>query len=77
LDFVLRSSENEQVAGNHQGYNRRTCGYKRRKEAITKATEQAEPLVKRILATGIDATITSRIVGFPSPLFSNNKKLLK
>ncbi|MDX2433237.1 MAG: transposase [Desulfobacterales bacterium] len=57
LDFVLLSSEKEKnrVQGITKDMDRRTCGYKRRKEAMTKATEQVEPMVKRILATGIDA----------------------
>jgi hypothetical protein len=58
LDFILLSSENEKsrLQGITKDIDRRTCGYIRRKEAMTKATEQLEPMVKRILATGVDAS---------------------
>jgi len=57
LDFVLLSSEKEKnrLQGITKDIDRRTCGYRRRKEAMSKATEQLEPMVKRILATGVDA----------------------
>lgn len=57
LDFVLLSSEKEKnrLQGITKNIDRRTCGYRRRKEAMTKATEQLEPMVKRVLAAGIDA----------------------
>jgi len=57
LDFTLLSSENEKnrLQGISKKIDRRTCGFKRRKEAITKATEQLEPMVKRVLAAGVDA----------------------
>ena len=57
LDFVLLSSEKEKnrLQGITKDIDRRTCGYKRRKEAMTKATEQLDPMVRRILAAGVDA----------------------
>jgi hypothetical protein len=57
MDFVLLSSEKEKsrLQGITKNIDKRTCGYIRRKEAMTKATEQLEPMVERILATGIDA----------------------
>lgn len=57
LDFVLRSSAN--VANRIQGIikelDKRTCGYKRRQEAMVKTTELLEGMVKRTLALGIRA----------------------
>lgn len=58
LDFVLRSSAN--VANRIQGIikknlDKRTCGYKRRQEAMSKATDALEVMVQRTLAMGIRA----------------------
>ncbi len=57
LDFVLRSSAN--VANRIQGIikmlDKRTCGHKRRQEAMVKTTELLEDMVKRTLALGISA----------------------
>lgn len=57
LDFVLRSSAN--VANRIQGIikelDKRTCGYKRRQEAMVKTTELLEDMVKRTPALGIRA----------------------
>lgn len=57
LDFVLRSSA--KVANRIQGIikdlDKRTCGYKRRQEAMTKSTDLLEVMVKRIMALGIKA----------------------
>jgi len=58
LDFVLRSSAN--VANRIQGIikknlDKRTCGYKRRQEAMTKSTEALEVMVRRVLALGVRA----------------------
>jgi len=57
LDFVLRSSAN--VANRIQGIikvlDKRTCGYKRRQEAMTKTTDLLEDMVKRALSLGIGA----------------------
>ncbi|MGB3648813.1 MAG: transposase [Desulfobulbales bacterium] len=57
LDFVLLSSEKEKnrLQGITKDIDRRTCGYRRRKEAMTKATEQLDPMVRRVLAAGVDA----------------------
>src|SRR5512137_2666341 len=58
LDFVLRSSAN--AANRIQGIlkknlDKRTCGYKRRQEAMIKSTEALEVMVKRALAMGVKA----------------------
>lgn len=57
LDFVLRSSANaaNRIQGIIKDLDKRTCGYKRRQEAITKSTEALEVMVKRTLALGIRA----------------------
>jgi hypothetical protein len=57
LDFVLLSSEKEKnrLQGITKDIDRRTCGYRRRKEAMTKVTEQLDPMVRRVLAAGVDA----------------------
>ena len=57
LDFVLCSSAKaeKRVQGITKDLDKRTCGYKRRMEAITKSTEHLESMVKRALAVGIEA----------------------
>jgi hypothetical protein len=57
LDFALLSSENEQnrLRDITKDVDKRSCGYRRRQEAKSKTTEQLEPMVKRILAAGVDA----------------------
>ncbi len=57
LDFVLCSStkEKKRVQGIKKDLDKRTCGYKRRLEAITKSTEHLESMVTRALALGIKA----------------------
>lgn len=57
LDFVLCSSAKaeKRVQGIKKVLDKRTCGYKRRLEAITKSTEHLESMVKRAIAIGIKA----------------------
>ncbi|HFD31212.1 MAG TPA: IS4 family transposase [Gammaproteobacteria bacterium] len=57
LDFVLCSSAKteKRVQGIKKALDKRTCGYKRRMEAITKSTEHLEDMVKRALAFGVEA----------------------
>ena len=57
LDFILCSSANaeKRVQGIKKVLDKRTCGYKRRLEAITKSTEHLETMVKRALTLGINA----------------------
>ncbi len=43
------------VGNNFLGVDKRTCGYQRRKEAITKSTELLEPMIKRALGLGLRA----------------------
>lgn len=57
LDFALLSSAKEK--NRYQGVTKlldsRTCGARRRKEAICKATELIGPMLKRVLAAGVQA----------------------
>jgi hypothetical protein len=57
LDFVLRSSAEEK--GRIQEITKeldwRTCGYRRRREAMKKSTDLVENMVKRVLALGVKA----------------------
>lgn len=57
LDFALLSSNN--ADNRYQEINasidKRSCGYKRRKEAVSKSTELIVPMIKRVLKTGIKA----------------------
>jgi len=57
LDFVLRSSANaaNRIQGIKKALDKRTCGYKRRREAMTKSTDLLEDMVKRVQALGIGA----------------------
>lgn len=57
LDFILCSSAKlkNRVQGITKKLDKRTCGYKRRLEAITKSTDHLEVMVKRVLALGIEA----------------------
>jgi len=57
LDFALLSSAKEQnrLHGITKTLDKRTCGYKRRKEAIQPSTELLEPLIKRVLLLGVNA----------------------
>ena len=57
LDFALLSSANKKnrLQGITKKLDKRSCGYKRRKEAQSKATDLLEPMVSRILGLGIRA----------------------
>jgi hypothetical protein len=57
LDFVLCSSAkaDKRVQGIKKELDKRTCGYKRRIEAMTKSTDHLETMVKRVLRLGIRA----------------------
>lgn len=57
LDFVLRSSANtdRRIQGIKKSLDKRTCGYKRRQEAMAKSTDLLEDMVKRVQALGIGA----------------------
>jgi len=57
LDFILCSSAKaeKRVQDIRKKLDKRTCGYRRRLEAITKSTENLETLVKRAMSFGIKA----------------------
>jgi IS4 transposase len=57
LDFVLRSSANtdNRVQGIKKSLDKRTCGYKRRQEAMTQSTDLLVDMVKRVQSMGIGA----------------------
>lgn len=57
LDFVLCSSAEagKRLQGIRKELDKRTCGYKRRLEAMAKSTSHLEPMVKRVLKMGIGA----------------------
>lgn len=57
LDFILCSSARaeKRVQGIRKKVDKRTCGYHRRLEAMTKSTENLETLVNRALSCGIKA----------------------
>ena len=57
IDFALLSSAEKEHRYQEitKEIDKRSCGYKRRKEAITKSTELLETMVKRIIRFGITA----------------------
>jgi hypothetical protein len=57
LDFALLSSKEKKNRYTEitKSLDKRTCGYKRRKEAMTKSTQLMEPMLKRALAMGVKA----------------------
>ncbi|MDO9042332.1 MAG: transposase [Desulfocapsaceae bacterium] len=57
LYFVLCSSANaeKRIQRIKKDLDKRTCGYKRRVEAMTKSTEHLEGMVKRVLSLGVKA----------------------
>ena len=57
LDFVLGSSANtkSRIQEARKPIDKRTCGHKRRMEAIRKSTEPLAAMLTRVLAAGIDA----------------------
>lgn len=57
LDFVLLSSADskQRLCESSKTLDKRSCAYKRRKEATQKATSLLEGMVKRIFAAGISA----------------------
>jgi len=80
LDFVLCSSANasKRIQGiKKKEIDKRTCGYKRRQEALLKATEHLESMVKRVLRLGIraDYILMDSWFSFPSILSTLGKHL--
>ncbi len=70
LDFILLSSADESNRYQEitkKDLDKRTCGYKRRLEAITKSTLLLEPMVKRALNAGIKAKYVLMDSWFSAP----------
>ena len=57
LDFAMLFSQKEQnrFQGITKEISKKSCGYRRRKEALTKSTDLLESMIKRILSSGIKA----------------------
>jgi hypothetical protein len=79
LDFALCSSTkaDKRLQGIKKNLDKRCCGYRRRKEAITKSTAHLESMVKRALGAGIRATyiLMDSWFCFPSILATLGKHL--
>jgi len=56
IDFSLLSSQNSQINGISSAVDKRSSGYKRRIEALQKATEQIPYMIKRAIEAGVDAS---------------------
>ena len=56
VDFSLLSSVKAGINGINEKIDKRTSGYKRRKEALQKAPEQLPGMIKRALSEGINAS---------------------
>ena len=79
LDFVLCSStkEGKRLQGITKKLDKRSCGYKRRVEAITKSTDHLEAMVKRAISFGIraDYVLMDSWFCFPAILAALGKHL--
>jgi hypothetical protein len=56
VDFSLLSSKKTQINGISEQIDKRTCGYQRQKDALLSAPEQIPDMIKRALASGIEAS---------------------
>lgn len=56
IDFSLLSSKKTQINGISEQLDKRTCGYQRRKDALLSAPDQIPDMIKRALASGIEAS---------------------
>ncbi|HCX48222.1 MAG TPA: IS4 family transposase [Bacillus sp. (in: Bacteria)] len=56
IDFSLLSSKNKQINGISEQIDKRTCGYQRRKDALLSSPDQIPDMIKRALASGIEAS---------------------
>jgi len=77
IDFILYSSakETKRVQGITKVLDKRTCGYKRRQEAMIKSTDHLENMVKRALRKGMraDYILMDSWFCFPSILKKLNR----
>jgi hypothetical protein len=69
LDFVLRSSANKKQRYQEvsKGLDKRSCGARRRQEAVTKSTELVEHMIVRALKAGIKAKYLLMVSWFAMP----------
>lgn len=74
IDFALLSSANKKnrYTEANTDIDKRTCGYKRRKEAITKSTELLEPMIKRAINLGVSAKYVVMDSWFSMPSVISN-----
>ena len=74
VDFALLSSNNDEnrYQGMNEKIDKRSCGYQRRKEAVSKSTDLIAPMIKRVLKSGIKAKhlLMDSWYGFPSIIAS-------
>ncbi|MGG3385890.1 IS4 family transposase, partial [Heyndrickxia faecalis] len=56
VDFSLLSSKKSQINGISENIDKRSSGYKRRKEALQTAPEQIPGMIARAMNSGIDAS---------------------
>ena len=67
IDFSLLSSIKAGINGINEAIDKRTSGYKRRKEALQKAPEQLPSMIKRALSKGINASYVLMDSWFTQP----------
>lgn len=74
VDFTLLSSNkaDNRYQEMKEKIDKRSCGYRRRKEAVSKSTELIAPMIKRVLKSGIKAKhlLMDSWYGFPSIIAS-------
>lgn len=79
IDFALLSSANEKnrYTEVNPDIDKRTCGYKRRAEAMTKTTELIGPMIARALALGVRAkyVVMDSWFSMPSLISSIRKQI--
>ena len=79
LDFVLCSSAKaaKRIQGIKKKLDKRTCGYKRRQEAMTKSTDHLAGMVRRVLRLGVraDYILMDSWFAFPAILSKLGKLL--
>jgi IS4 transposase len=73
LDFALLSSrkEDKRYQGIIKEVDKRSCGYKRRLEALSKSTDLVEPMVNRLMSRGINAQYLLMDSGYAWPALIN------
>lgn len=71
LDFALLSSSKKKYRYQEASKkcDKRTCGGKRRQEAVTKATDLVTPMIERALRAGINAKYVLMDSWFGVPSF--------